>query len=263
MEWAGKLERRGEVERHYAELLAPVYVWMLGGAEVALARAKAWVAERGLARLAPGLAVDLGCGPGFHALALAEAGFETLAIDSSRELLAELEARRGQLPIRVFEGDLGEFEEQLGGAAPKLVLCLGDTLPHLPSERTALELIDACARSIAPEGVLALSFRDYSVERKPSECLIRVREEPERSFTCALEFEQERVRVTDILHEWRGGRWIESRSTYPKLRLAPERVREKLLARGFTLETDELAGGLATLIARLSGTADRGPMQRS
>ena len=86
-------------------------------------------------------------------------------------------------------------------------------------------------------------------EAGPSECLIRVREDSDRSFTCALEFESDRVRVTDILHEWRDGRWIESRSTYAKLRLAPQTVRAKLLARGFRLETDELAGGLATFLA--------------
>jgi hypothetical protein len=67
------------------------------------------------------------------------------------------------------------------------------------------------------------------------------------------------VRVTDILHEWRDGRWIESRSTYPKLRLAPESVRSKLRARGFALETDEFAGGLATLIARQSGSPETIP----
>jgi SAM-dependent methyltransferase len=243
------MERRGEVERHYAELLAPVYVWMLGGETAAAARAQAWVAQRGLARLAPGIALDLGCGPGFHAIALAEAGFETLAIDTSPELLAELEARRGNRHVNTVADNLLAFERRLGGLKAKVILCLGDTLPHLGSEKEVDELLDACKRALAPGGMLALTFRDYSTERKPSECLIRVREESERSFTCALEFEPQRVRVTDILHEWRDGRWVESRSTYSKLRLSPESVRAKLRARGFTLATDELAGGLVTFLA--------------
>ena len=235
------MEGRGEVERHYAELLAPVYVWMLGGREAATQRARQWVEQRGLARLAPGIAVDLGCGPGFHAIALADAGFETLAIDSSPELLADVRDPR----VRTLCGDMLAFE----AARARLILCLGDTLTHLASEAEVDALLDACTRALAPGGMLALTFRDYSGERKPSECLIRVRDEPERSFTCALEFEPGRVRVTDILHEWRGGRWVESRSTYSKLRLAPESVRAKLRARGFALATDELAGGLATILA--------------
>ena len=77
------------------------------------AAAKAWVEQRGLARLAPGLAVDLGCGPGFHAIALAEAGFETLAIDSSKELLAlvahpRVRAVAGELLAAIVERGLGK-----------------------------------------------------------------------------------------------------------------------------------------------------------
>ena len=245
------MEKQREVERHYAELLAPVYVWMMGGEAAAAARAKAWVEQRGLARLAPGLALDLGCGPGFHAIALADAGFETLAIDSSSELLEELRDPRP----RKLHADLVGFEVHLQGKRARLIVCLGDTLTHLESDQQVDELLDACKRALAPGGLLALTFRDYSQERKPSECLIRVRDEPERSFSCALEFEPGRVRVTDILHEWRDGRWAESRSTYPKLRLAPESVRAKLRARGFALETDEFGGGLATILARASGPA--------
>jgi SAM-dependent methyltransferase len=243
------MEMQREVERHYTELLAPVYVWMMGGAEDAFRRARTWIEQRALTRLAPGLAVDLGCGPGFHALALAEWGFTTLSIDSSKELIAELEARRGNRRVLAVVEDLLAFEKRLGGVKARLIVCLGDTLTHLESEEQLDLLLDACKRALAPGGMLALTFRDYSGERKPSECLIRVRNEPERSFTCALEFEPGRVRVTDILHEWRDGRWIESRSTYSKLRLAPETVRAKLRARGFALETDEFASGLATLIA--------------
>lgn len=238
-----------EVERHYTELLAPVYVWMMGGEEAAASRAKAWVEQRGLARLAPGLALDLGCGPGFHAIALANAGFETLAIDSSSELLEKLRDPRP----RKLHADLVGFEAHLQGKRARLIVCLGDTLTHLESEEQLDLLLDACQRALAPGGMLALTFRDYSGERKPSECLIRVRNEPERSFTCALEFEPGRVRVTDILHEWRDGRWVESRSTYSKLRLAPASVRGKLAARGFRLERDELAGGLVTMLAHQSG----------
>jgi len=243
------MEKQGEVERHYTELLAPVYVWMLGGEADALKRAQAFVTEHRLERFLPGVAIDLGSGPGFHALALAECGFAALAIDTSRELLAELMARRGNRHVNVVVGDLLAFEQRCADSKPKVILCLGDTLTHLASEAQVDELLDACARSLAPGGALVLTFRDYSTERKPSECLIRVREDPERSMTCALEFEPGRVRVTDILHEWGNGRWLESRSSYSKLRLAPERVRAKLLARGFTLETDALARGLATFVA--------------
>lgn len=241
-------EAGAAVARHYAELLAPVYVWMSGGAQAGLARARQLVAELGLAAHAPGLAVDLGAGPGFHARTLAEAGFEVLAIDSSGELLAELEQARDGLAIRTRRGELGTFERELGGRRAELLVCLGDTLTHLGSEREVDVLLAAAARSLASGGKLVLTFRDYSLERRPSECLIPVRREPGRVFTCALDFEATHVLVTDMLHEWRDGRWVERRSSYRKLRLAPGALGGKLRALGFVVERDTSVGGLVTLV---------------
>ena len=65
------------VPEHYANLLAPVYSWMLGGPEAAFA-----LGESDLASLlpGPGFAVDLGAGIGMHAIPLARAGWRVLAI---------------------------------------------------------------------------------------------------------------------------------------------------------------------------------------
>jgi hypothetical protein len=59
------------VAEHYESLLAPVYAWMVGGTEAAIAL--------GQADLAPVLcggnfAIDLGAGFGMHTIPLARAG---------------------------------------------------------------------------------------------------------------------------------------------------------------------------------------------
>ena len=55
---------------HYENLLAPIYLWMAGGLDAALAAGAADVAE--LAG-APGYAIDLGAGFGMHSIPLARA----------------------------------------------------------------------------------------------------------------------------------------------------------------------------------------------
>lgn len=46
-----------------------------------------------------GPALDLGCGPGFQSFALAQIGFDPIyAIDTTQELLAELEVQRAKSP---------------------------------------------------------------------------------------------------------------------------------------------------------------------
>jgi 2-polyprenyl-3-methyl-5-hydroxy-6-metoxy-1,4-benzoquinol methylase len=69
-------------DEHYARLLAPVYLWMAGGLDHALKQGEADVRPFIPGR---GLAVDLGAGFGMHAIPLARAGWEVLAIDTSQE----------------------------------------------------------------------------------------------------------------------------------------------------------------------------------
>ncbi|HEV2912083.1 MAG TPA: methyltransferase domain-containing protein [Pyrinomonadaceae bacterium] len=69
----------------------------------------------GLARqLEPGRALDLACGPGRHALFLAERGWQVTAVDASRvgiELLKKNALERGvEVEARVANLERGEFE---------------------------------------------------------------------------------------------------------------------------------------------------------
>jgi hypothetical protein len=66
---------------HYSELLSPVYTWMAGGWEAAVARNEALFDALGVKPLRSGKAVDLGCGSGFQSVPLARLGFDVTAID--------------------------------------------------------------------------------------------------------------------------------------------------------------------------------------
>ena len=79
------------VSDHYAQLLAPVYAWISGSAEAALDAGKAELDELNLTLPAGSLVVDLGAGFGVHAVPLARSGMRVLAVDSSTELLKELD----------------------------------------------------------------------------------------------------------------------------------------------------------------------------
>ena len=94
------------VAEHYQALLAPVYAWMVGGTEAAIAL--------GPTDLAPVLcggkfAIDLGAGFGMHTIPLARDGWRVLAIDSSPELISQLSTLAEDLPVRTLCGDLLSF----------------------------------------------------------------------------------------------------------------------------------------------------------
>lgn len=152
------------VQDHYASHLARIYVWMAGGVEAALS-----AGEADLVGLAgePTLAVDLGAGFGRHSIPLARAGHQVLAVDSSQHLLAELSALADGLPVEAKCADLLSFPELLPvSPKPRLILCMGDTLPHLADLESVRELARRVATSLPPGGRFAATFRDYS--RLPS-----------------------------------------------------------------------------------------------
>lgn len=165
-------------EQHYESHLAPVYEWMLGGAEAAFARGEAELDRLAIPDPVPGeIAIDLGAGPGTHAIPLARRGYSVVAIDSSRHLLERA----------------------------RLIACLGDTIAHLRSREEVTAFLSLCARRLAPCGALLLGFRDLTSAAPGSRALIPVRGDGSRILTCLIEHGEDAVEVTDILHERREG----------------------------------------------------------
>ncbi|MCE9580870.1 MAG: hypothetical protein K8W52_47590 [Deltaproteobacteria bacterium] len=68
---------------------------------------------------------------------------------------------------------------------------------------------------------------------------IPVRSDADRILTCCLDYADDHVRVTDLVHERRGDTWTMRASEYAKLRLAPAVVAAELTAHGLTLERCE------------------------
>ena len=96
-----------DVARHYETLLAEHYTWMFGvpfSAKVDEQREA--LTGLGVRPGEHGTAIDLGSGPGFQSIALAELGFDrVVAIDTSQALLHELNAHKGDLPIETVLAD--------------------------------------------------------------------------------------------------------------------------------------------------------------
>ncbi|MEU0299309.1 methyltransferase domain-containing protein [Streptomyces sp. NPDC006175] len=109
--------------------------------------------ERGL--VAPGRALDLGCGPGRNALWLSSRGFEVDAVDLSPGAIAwaEERAQEAGADIRFRCGDA--FAEDAPAGPYDLIYDSG-CFHHLPPHRRVsyLRLVE---RSLAPGGHLALS----------------------------------------------------------------------------------------------------------
>ena len=187
---------------HYRVLLAKHYSWMLGKAfEDAVTEQRREFAELGIGAGHHGLAVDLGCGPGHQAAALADLGFSrVLAIDTSQILLEELIKHRGERPIEPIRDDILRLAQYAPNASVDVVVCMGDTLPHLESVAQVRALLEACWQALRPSGRLLLTFRDYSQALQGLDRIIPVRLDADRLMTCILDYAPDHVEVTDLMY---------------------------------------------------------------
>jgi 2-polyprenyl-3-methyl-5-hydroxy-6-metoxy-1,4-benzoquinol methylase len=136
---------------HYAHHLGPVYSWMAGNLEVASARAIAELDALGLPALAHGAAIDLGAGFDLHSLPLARRGFTVTAIDSCQTLINELQGRAVGMPIDPVVADILDFRKYASKPV-EVILCMGDTLTHLPERASVEHLLADVAASLTRTG---------------------------------------------------------------------------------------------------------------
>jgi SAM-dependent methyltransferase len=237
---------------HYENLLAEHYTWMFGGTPEEKAAEQRRLLEQ-LGLKGGELAVDLGAGSGFQALALADMGFRrVVGIDTSPKLLAELQANRGTRPVAVVQDDMMRVSDHIGPGTADVVVCMGDTLPHLPARELVPALFASVQRALKAHGLFVVSFRDLSIEKHGLDRFITVRATPDKIMTCFLEFGADIVMVHDLIHVRDGESWRLVKSCYPKLRLSVDEVRGALGRAGLEVYTQDTVNGLSVLAARKS-----------
>lgn len=243
-------EADARVEAHYRSMLAARYTWMMGGLESCLQNARELLSGVGALAEGAGTVLDLGCGPGFHARALAASGKRVIAVDNSEALLRELDevcAGLGTGTVIPVRAELSDAERYASFGPFSTILCVGDTLTHLRSLYAVDELIDDLSRVLSPGGLLLLEFREQPKDLSGQDAVLTLRAERDRIMQCVLHFEPECVWITDVVHEWADGRWQVMKSSYPKLRLSAARIVARATAAGLQVRTDLMRAGRRVL----------------
>jgi hypothetical protein len=237
------------VKEHYDNLLAPYYSWISGGADLKIEENRNFFRHHGIRPLSSGVALDLGAGSGFQSIPLAESGFSVIALDTNRQLLAELKEKAKDLPIVTVRDNMLNFGEH-SPSEIDISVCMGDTLTHLQSPEEIQQLLDNIYPALTREGILILSFRDMTHELSGLDRFIPVRSDSNRIFTCFLEYETQHVKVHDIVYEKINDQWKMKKSAFRKLRISPQWVNDILVMLGYKIATFDIHMGIVTIVAR-------------
>ena len=167
---------------------------------VATAEIVDWLLAR--AYLRPGAAVlDLGCGIGRLAAALAPHAERVLGVDVSPAMVAEARLRHGHRPNARFEATAGGPPD-LPPDSLDLVLAV-DSFPYLVQAGVAGAHVAAAARMLRSGGVLAILNLSY---RSPPEDLATAQDWAARLGFCVIEA------GAHPFHAWDGAAYVLKRS---------------------------------------------------
>lgn len=116
------------------------------------------LAEQGAVRV-----LDTACGTGHHALALAQRGYQVVGVDLSEAMIqqARANASRAGLPVEFAAAGFGQLASL--GRTFDAVLCLGNSLPHLLTDRDLEQSLRDFAAVLRPCGLLITQNRNFDL----------------------------------------------------------------------------------------------------
>ncbi|MBH0246651.1 class I SAM-dependent methyltransferase [Streptomyces bacillaris] len=111
--------------------------------------------------------LDVAAGTGYHAVTLAQQGFDVTAADGSAEMIAwtRRNAEGRGLSFPAVQADWRRLGEHIGGRYDAVV-CLGSSLPHLFQEADRRAALAAFYEVLNPGGMLIVDHRNFDAIRR-------------------------------------------------------------------------------------------------
>jgi SAM-dependent methyltransferase len=186
----------------------------------------------------PRRVLDVACGTGHHAIALAERGYDVVGTDISAGMVrrARQNAEAATAAVNFVQASFGELREVVGGPFDAL-LCLGNSLPSLLSQEALGAALVDMAQVLVPGGLIVIQDLNYDriwPRRERFMPLVTHRQgEEEWLFLRVLDFHEQTLTFNMIIFRKQSQKWeYDVRST--ELRpIFKDELEKHLLGAGF------------------------------
>ncbi|WP_347840672.1 class I SAM-dependent methyltransferase [uncultured Draconibacterium sp.] len=105
--------------------------------------------------------LDIGCATGELAFQLASQGAKVTGIDLNADLLQQARQNRKHQNLSFLMGNMLELKNDFSHRQFDAVLCFGNTLVHLNSEKEVLQMLQNARAVLKPGGQLLLQILNY------------------------------------------------------------------------------------------------------
>jgi glycine/sarcosine N-methyltransferase len=105
--------------------------------------------------------LDAACGTGHHAIALAKQGYQVMGADLSAAMIEQARLNAAAAGVQVGFAVAGFGGLAAIGQTFDAVLCLGNSLPHLLTEKALAEALSDFAAVLHPGGLVVIQNRNF------------------------------------------------------------------------------------------------------
>jgi len=151
-------------------------------------------------------ALDIGCGTGSYTLALARSSAEAIGMDLSSSMINE--AKKNSLAyglnIHFINSGMNEMLSNVNGKFD-LIMCMGNTLPHLLHKKDLCSMLSACRQLLNPGGHLVLNLLNYDRILDAKERIVGITRSENHEFIRFYDFQKPYVCFNLLEIDWSEG----------------------------------------------------------
>ena len=164
-------------------------------------------------------AIDVACGTGGHVIALSQICIRAVGVDISESMLdkARASAKEKGVKAQWIHCPMQELSQHIKEQFD-IVLCLGNSLPHLLTKEDLSKTLSAFAQVLRPGGVLLVQLLNYHQVLKEKKRLVAVTKNNNNEYIRFYDFLPDLIQFNLLRIKWEG---TKSKSTLSSTELFP------------------------------------------